>query len=418
MTNTVEKPIDMLTVPVDQIDVSQHHLFRTGEVLPVFARLRREDPVHYCAQSQYGPYWSLTRYADIMAVDTNHKQFSSSWEQGGIVLDDAQAKPPIEGFVMSSFIALDEPDHGVYRRAVQPIIAADSLKNFENLVRQRTSKVLDSLPMNEEFNWVDLVSIELTTLMLATLFDFPLENRHLLREWSDLTTTLEGMDGFIGHEARVAKLMECLQHFTVLWNERINAPPKFDLVSMLAHNPQTKDMTPTDYLSQILVLLVGGNDTTRNTMSASINAINLFPDEFAKVKQEPSLITPMIDEIIRWQTPIPHMRRTALEDVQVGDKLIRKGDKVAMWYYSGNRDEAVFPDGEVINVQRPNVSRQLSFGFGIHRCMGMAIAKLQLRILWEQMIERYDFIEMVKPPVRTMSNQINGYTDVMVRIKG
>lgn len=414
MTETAAR---LSSVPLDEIDVSQHHLFRSGEVLPLFAQLRREAPVHYCADSQYGPYWSLTRHEDIMAVDTNHTQFSSSWEHGGIVLDDAQAKPPVEGFVISAFISLDEPQHGVYRRAVQPIIAPAGLRNFESLIRERTSKVLDALPLDQEFNWVDLVSIELTTQMLATLFDFPMENRHLLKEWSDVTATLEGMDGFIGHDARIARLMECLEHFTVLWNERVNAPPKLDLVSMLAHNPQTKNMTPTDYLSQILVLIVGGNDTTRNSMSASINAINQFPDQFKKVKENPALISAMVDEIIRWQTPIPHQRRTALEDVQIRDKLIRKGDKVAMWYYSGNRDEAVFPNADVIDVNRPNITRHLSFGFGIHRCMGMNIARLQLRILWEQMIERFGFIEMVKPPVRTMSNQVNGYNEVMVRIK-
>ena len=306
--------------------------------------------------------------------------------------------------MLSTFIALDEPQHGMYRRAVQPIVSAESMRSLEELVRARTVKVLDSLPRNEEFNWVDLVSIELTTLMLATLFDFPIEDRRLLREWSDVTATLEGMDGFVGHEMRMVKLGECLQYFTRLWNERVNAPPKFDLVSMLAHDPQTRNMTPAEYLSQLLVLIVGGNDTTRNTMSASINAINLFPDEYRKVQQD--------------HTPVPHQRRTAQEDFQLRDKLIRKGDKVAMWYYSGNRDEDVFPDGDAVKVSRTNVSRQLSFGFGIHRCMGMNIAKLQLRILWEEMLDRFDFIEMVKPPVRTMSNQINGYTEVMVRLHG
>ncbi|GLR66111.1 cytochrome P450 [Acidocella aquatica] len=416
--DTVMQNSGLLDIPLDRLDVSQHHLFRTGEVLPLFARLRREDPVHYCAQSQNGPYWSVTKHEDIMKVDTNPKVFSSSWENGGIVLDDAQAIPPVKDFVISAFIALDEPRHGVYRRAVQPIVSADSLRSLEDLVRTRTKKVLDSLPRDQVFNWVDLVSIELTTLLLATLFDVPVEDRHLLREWSDVTATLEGMDGFIGHENRIAKLTECLHYFMKLWNDRVNAPPKFDLVSMLAHDPNTRNMTPIDYLSQILVLIVGGNDTTRNTMSATINAINLFPDEYRKVREDRKLIPAMVDEIIRWQTPIPHMRRTALEDFQLRGKLIRKGDKVAMWYYSGNRDEEVFPDGDSVNVNRPNVSRQLSFGFGIHRCMGMNIAKLQLRILWEEMLDRFEFIEMLKPPVRTMSNQINGYTEVMVRIRG
>lgn len=408
---------DPATIPLEQIDVSQHRLFHSGEVLPLFARLRKEEPVHYCPASAFGPYWSLTRYDDIMSVDTNHKQFSSSFEHGGIVLDDEQMRPQVEGFVMTSFIGLDEPEHTKYRKAVQPIVSTESLRSLETLVRERTSKVLDSLPLNEEFDWVDRVSIELTSLMLATLFDVPAEDRRKLVNWSNVTTTLEGMDGFISQDYRVGQLMECLEYFTKFWNERVNAAPQFNLISMLAHDPNTRAMTPTDYLSQVLVLLVGGNDTTRNTMSASVNAMNLFPDQFRKVKQNPALVDRMVHEIIRWQTPVPHQRRTALEDVRIRDKLIRKGDKVAMWYYSGNRDEEMFPDGERIDVERDNVNRHLSFGFGIHRCMGLRIAELQLRIFWQQLIERFDRIELVRPPKRTTSNQINGYTEAMVRIR-
>jgi len=408
---------DVAHIPLSDIDVSAHHLFESGEVLRLFERLRREDPVHYCRTSAFGPYWSITRYDDIMSVDNNHKVFSSSFEHGGIVLADDQMRPPVEGFVMSSFIGLDEPLHTPYRKAVQPIVAPQALEHFRTLVEQRTRSVLDELPVNEEFNWVDRVSIELTTQMLATLFDFPFEDRRKLKLWSDVTTTLETMDGFVSHEHRVAQLMECLEYFTRLWNERVNAPPKFDLVSMLAHAPSTRQMTPMDYLSQVLMLIVGGNDTTRNTMSASVYGMNLFPDEFRRLKADHGLIDNMVREVIRWQTPIPHQRRTALEDARIGDKIIRKGDKVAMWYYSGNRDESIFPDGDAIRVGRESVNRHLSFGFGIHRCLGMRLAELQLRVLWQEILRRYESIELVAAPKRTKSNQVNGYTDVRVRIK-
>lgn len=408
---------DAERIPLAEIDLTPHHLFESGGVLRLFERLRREDPVHYCANSSVGPYWSLTKYTDIMSVDMNHTVFSSAYEHGGIVLDDKLSRPPVEGFSVPAFIAMDEPRHSEIRKAVQPIVSTESLKHLQTLSTERTRKVLDSLPVNEEFDWVERVSIELTSMMLATLFDTPLEDRRRLIRWSHVATTIEGMDSFVSHERRVAELMECLEYFTVIWNERINAPPKFDLISMLAHSPQTRSMTPIEYLGQLLVLIVGGNDTTRNTMSATVNAMNLFPDEFRKLKEQPSLLNNMVQEVIRWQTPIPHQRRTALRDFQIRDKTIRKGDKVAMWYYSGNRDEDVFPNGDEIRLDRPNIGRHLSFGFGIHRCLGLRIAELQLRTLWQQILERFQTIELVRPPKRTKTNLVNGYTEMIVRIK-
>ena len=409
--------IDPYSLPLDKIDVSLNELYEAHQVLPLFARLRREDPVHYCAESAYGPYWSLTRHEDIMAVDTNHTVFSSAFEDGGTAIDDLQAKPPVEGFTLTAFIGMNPPKHTPFRKAVQPIVSTQSLDSLKDLVRSRTCNVLDSLPRRQEFDWVERVSIELSTQMLATLFDFPFHDRAKLKLWSDATASTEGMEGFVSHEHRVQLLMECLEYFTVLWNERVNAPPKFDLISMLAHDPYTRHMTPLEYLGQVLLLIVGGNDTTRNSMSASINVMNLFPDEYRKVRDDPTLIDSMIKEVIRWQTPIVHMRRTAVADARVRDKLIRKGEKVVMWFYSGNRDETVFPDGDAIKLDRENINRHLAFGFGIHRCMGMRIAELQLRILWQEMLARFRHIHIVKAPKRTRSNQVNGYTEMIVRIE-
>jgi len=185
---------------------------------------------------------------------------------------------------------------------------------------------------------------------------------------------------------------------------------------MLARDTNTKDMDAMNFLGNLMLLIVGGNDTTRNSMSASINAWNKFPDEFAKLRDNPELIDNMVAEVIRWQTPLSHMRRTALEDVELGGKTIKKGDKVIMWYYSGNHDEAVFENPREIRFERENVKRHLSFGFGIHRCMGLRVAELQLRILWQQILEKFEKIELVAEPVRLKSNFVNGYTDMQVKV--
>ena len=329
--------IDPHSIPLEKIDMANSDIFMYGDaIFPLFERLRNEDPVHYCPEScveEAGAYWSVTKYKDIMSVDTNHKVFSS---EGAITLFD-----PDEDFTTPMFIAMDPPKHDIQRKAVNPVVAPSNLKNMEGLIRERTEDILDSLPRNEVFNWVDTVSIELTTRMLATLFDFPFEDRMKLTRWSDVSTARPG-DGVVeSEEQREKELFECLEYFTRLWNERVNSEPKTDLISMLAHNPETRGMDPMEYLGNLILLIVGGNDTTRNSMTGGILALNQNPDQYDKLRNDHSLIKTMVPEIIRWQTPLAYMRRTALEDIELGGKLIKKGDKVIMWYVSGNRDEDV-----------------------------------------------------------------------------
>lgn len=413
------QPIDTsAAIPANGIHVADPELWGAEQVLPLFKKLRAEDPVHLCKDSPYGPYWSITKYKDIVEVDTTHGIFSSAADLGGIVIDDSLTEAEGGEGAFESFISMDQPRHQTFRKAVQPIAASPSIKSMEDLIRTRTRMVLDSLPVNEEFDWVEHVSINLTTMMLATLFDFPFEDRAKLTRWSDVFTAEPGSGIVENNEQRLGEIMECLEYFTKLWNERVNAEPKFDLVSMLAHDPDTKDMTPLQYVGNLALLIVGGNDTTRNTMSATINMMNLFPDQFDMVRKDHNLIDNMVAEVIRWQTPLSHMRRTALQDYELGGKLIKKGDKVVMWYYSGNRDEDEFDDADNINILRPNVRKHVSFGYGIHRCMGLRLAELQLRVLWQEILARWDNIEITEHPERLKSNFVNGYTKMMVKIKG
>jgi cytochrome P450/predicted MFS family arabinose efflux permease len=341
------------TIPLEDIDVSNVELWRTNSHWPYFARLRREAPVHYCARSAYGPYWSVTRFEDIMAVDTNHQVFSSDVYRGGItIVDEGSGDAP----PLPMFIAMDPPKHDQQRKVASPIVAPANLARMEDLIRSRAAAILDALPVGETFDWVDRVSIELTTQMLATLFDFPFEDRRLLTFWSDVATAFPGPGEIVETEKeQTAILMECLEYFVRLWNERVNAEPAFNLISMLAHGESTRDMTPMEYLGNIILLIVGGNDTTRNTITGSILALNQNPDQYQKLRDHPELIPSMVSETIRWQTPLAHMRRTATQDTELGGKRIAKGDKVIMWYVSGNRDERVIdrPDDYIIDRERP-----------------------------------------------------------------
>jgi cytochrome P450 len=400
------------SMPLEQIDPSKGYLFEHDYVGWTFERLRRDDPVHLSHSKRYGPYWSVTTYKHIMAVDTDHATYSSDAHLGGIALAERPAPE-----IFPSFIAMDPPRHDEQRKTVSPIVAPGNLALLEGTIRERAARILDGLPIGEEFDWVPRVSIELTTQMLATLFDFPFEDRHLLTWWSDMATgDPDGNGPVTSWEQRAAELGKCQDYFTRLWNERVNSAPRNDLISMLAHSPATRHMSPQEYLGNVILLIVGGNDTTRNSISGGLLALNQFPQQYDKLRANPALVESLVPEIIRWQTPLAHMRRTALRDAQLGDKTIRKGDKVVMWYLSGNRDSEAIEDADRFIIDRARPRQHMAFGFGIHRCVGNRLAELQLKVLWQEILKRFARIEVVGEPIRTKSNFVHGFTSMRVVI--
>jgi cytochrome P450 len=413
----VERPIpDVADVPLAEIDVSNPFLFRQGKWQSYFKRLRDEAPVHYQANSAFGPFWSVTRYDDIIAVDKNAKLFSA---EPFIVIGE-----PPEGLSVEMFIAMDPPRHDEQRGAVQGVVAPENLQEMEDLIRSRVQEVLDDLPIGEPFDWVDTVSIELTSRMLATLLDFPYEQRRKLVYWSDLAGgSASATGGQNDMDEMFTGIADMARHFSALWHDKAarlaaGEPRGFDLITLLQSSEDTKDLIhrPMEFLGNLLLLIVGGNDTTRNSMTGGVLALNQFPDEFAKLKANPRLIRKMVPEIIRWQTPLAYMRRVATEDTVLNGQFIRKGDKLVMWYVSGNRDERKFENPDEFIIDRSSARHHISFGIGVHRCMGSRLAELQLRILWEELLERFEDIEVVSEPEIAQSNFVKGYTKMMVKL--
>jgi cytochrome P450 len=403
------------SIPIEEIQPADPKMFYDDTLWPYFDRLRAEDPVHYAVdvEGETGPYWSVTKYNDIMTVETSHQVFSS---EPAITIFD-----PEDDFQLPMFIAMDPPKHDAQRKTVSPIVSPANLQNLEPIIRERAALILDQdVPVGEEFNWVDKVSIELTTMTLATLFDFPWEDRRKLTRWSDVATTPVGTEFSIveSEEQRRAELFECADYFLRLWNERVDAPPKNDLISMLCHGESTKNMDRMEYLGNLILLIVGGNDTTRNTISGSIYYLNKNPDQYQKLRDNPALIPAMVSETIRYQTPLSYMRRTLLQDFTLRGKTMKAGEKVLMWYISGNRDDEVILDPYRYDIERERPRQHISFGFGIHRCVGNRLAELQLKIIWEEILKRFPRVEVVGEPSRVYSSFIHGYTHLPVHIAG
>ena len=402
---------DASDVDLATLDPSDGRIFQANKHHAYFKRLRTEAPVHWSPTGPSGPFWSLSKFDDIVAVDSNFELFSSDTN---IVVGDQDP-----AFTIKTFIQADPPVHDVQRQAVTAAVAPKRIAELEELIRQRTSSVLDSLPLGEEFDWVDKVSIELTTQLLATLFDFPWDDRRLLPYWSDIASSNETTGNLeVDAAHRQSVMTECLEYMARLFQERATQEPKMDFLSLLAHNPQTRNMLddPMEFLGNVTLLIIGGNDTTRHSMSGGVLFMDQNPAEFKKLKQNRSLIPNAVSEIIRYQTPVAHMRRTATQDTEIRGQKIRKGDRVVMWYVSGNRDDEVIERADEFIVDRDRARHHVSFGFGIHRCMGNRVAELQLRILWEEILKRFSRIEVVRPPKRSLSNFILGYSDMPVRL--
>jgi cytochrome P450 len=407
----VDANVDPYTIPLAQLNVANPELFKQDLIWPYFKRLREEAPVHFCAESQYGPYWSISKFDDILAIDADHKRFSSDSSTGGVTINGT---PRTDAFI-PMFIQMDPPRHDQQRASVAPRFAPTQLAKLEATIRERARAIIDGLPRGATFDWVEHVSKNLTGQMLATLLGVDVEERHKLIAWADVLSNPDNPELVASPAIFYNTLADVGDYFVELWNERVDAPD-FDLISMLANGEGTRDMGPREFVGNLMLLLTGGSDTTRNSISGGLLALNEHPNEYAKLRANPGLVPNMVSEIIRWQTPLSHMARTANEDVEVRGQQIHAGDRVMLWYISGNRDPDAIPDPDTFKIDRANARHHLSFGFGIHRCLGNRLAEMQLRIVWEEILKRHPFIEVVGRPERVSSCVFHGFTTMAARI--
>lgn len=394
-------------------DTSRAELYSQAKWEPLFQRLRDTAPVSRVTGTAYGDYWNISSHAMVAEVEGKPDLFSSSWRYGGITIGDPA---PGEEFQLPMFIAMDEPEHGAQRKTVAPAFTPGHITELAVELRAHAAEIIDALPVGEKFDWVANVSTELATRMLATILGFPAEDRHLLTFWSDWAGNMEAARIADLFQVRREVLTEMATYFHLLWQQRLANPGGGDLLGMMMQSESMSQMGEMEFIGNLALLIVGGNDTTRTSMSAAVLGLDQFPDQRAKLQADESLLPNAVQEIIRWHTPISHMRRTATADCELNGQQIARGDKLALWYISANRDEAVFANADRLDIERGNARRHLSFGHGIHRCVGARLAELQIRVLLEELLRRRLQVNVVGEVRRVHANFINGFRHIDVEL--
>lgn len=395
--------IEAESIDLEVLDVSDRARFRNDTVRYYFDRLRKEDPVHFCRNSEYGQYWSITKYADIQSVESNHELYSSA--SGYSIYDQPELN--------KMFLAMDPPEHKNQRSPIMPLFSMSGLQKMEPTIRETISDICDTVPLNKVFDWVEIVSSEVTNKVLAITLDVPKSDHKSLLKWSEVLTILPEKESRVNTN-NLQLMVDFAEYFNLLWDDKMGAKPSHDLVSMYAHSPIAGRMRASNFIETLSLLIAATTDTTKNSMTGGINFLSKNPKEREFLYSYPGGLKSAVSEIIRYQTPVAHMRRTATADTILRGKKIRKGDKIILWYISANRDEDEIEEPYKFCVSRKNHEHHISFGYGVHRCIGKNLAELQLKILLEELIARRWYVEPIDEPVRVNSCFINGYESMPV----
>jgi len=403
---------------VDGADLKNPDLYVDHMPYDVFAALRREDPVYWNPESDGAGFWAVTRHADIVEVSKQPLLFSSAYANGGHRIfneNEVGLTGAGDSAVGIPFISIDPPTHTQYRKVIMPALSPVRLGDIEARIEARVSQLLDQIPMNQPVDLVPLLSAPLPLLTLAELLGVPSESWKDLYRWTNAFIGEDDPEFRQSPEAMGVIMGEFFAFGQDLF-ERRRAEPGPDIASLLAN--AEIDGRPAefrDFVGNLILVLVGGNETTRNSLSHTIIALSKDPSQWDILRADPDLLKTATAEMVRHASPVIHMRRTATADTAIGGQAIRKGDKVVLFYASGNRDETVFENPDRFDVTRKNVVH-VGFGAGQHVCVGSRLAEMQLRVAFRLLAQRVSRFEVIAPPRRFRSNFINGLKNLDTRL--
>ncbi len=400
-------------------ELDRWETFQNGQPNDIFTRLRKEAPVYW--HEEYLPFengfWALTKYEDIVRVSKDPKTFSSA--KPGILMtygDPEQGDPVATAALISNMIAMDPPQHQVYRKMVTPQFGPKSVREVEKGLRERIREILDRVSNKKEFDFVTEISEKIPLWVLCEMMGIEQSERQKVREIvNNLTDASSNQDPENALQIWVS-YMELFKMGREMIEERRKNPTD-DLMSVVANTKVEGEGLPPELLDGFMLLMViAGNETTRNTITGGLIALHENPQEKQKLIKDPTLISNAADEMLRWVSSVIYMRRTATCDTEIRGQPIKEGDKVVMWYGSANRDEEVFQDAHLFKVDREDAKKHIAFGAGQHLCLGNRLGQLQIRVLYEELLSRFPNIQVISKPTRIPSNFLNGISHLKVRI--
>jgi cytochrome P450 len=413
-------------VPLDQVDLTDLDAFARNEGWAMFDRLRAEDPVHWTPEAPPNSgFWALTRHADIDTVDRDPETFTSTQYVNLEEVDDDLMDR------RRSMLETDGLRHRALRKLIQREFSQRSLtRNYEDFLGGLTKVTVDNALQNSEFDFVEKVSADFPINVLVRLLDVPVSDTGMLIDWgnqmigntdpdySEHLITDPDSDQYKHLPFRSPASLEVFEYGRELARQRKGGDGT-DLISILVNRtPEDGEpLSATDFDNYFLLLVIAGNETTRHAISQSMLALIENQDQLKRLQEQPELIPNAVEEFLRWASPVYHFRRTATRDVELGGKSIKAGDKAVMWFASGNRDEAVFEDPYRFDVTRTNIDH-LTFGKGSpHACLGSSLARMEIRLMFTELIPRIASIELNGEVTRVRSNFVNGIKKFPVRVQ-
>ena len=400
-------------------DLKDPGLYEAGVPWEAFATLRREDPVHWNPESDGAGFWAVTRHADIVEVSRQPSVFSSAHENGGHRIfneNEVGLTGAGDSAIGIPFISRDPPLHTRYRKFIMPALSPVRLGDIEARIRARATRLIAAIPLGEPIDLVPTLAAPLPLMTLAELLGVSGDLWPRLYDW---TNAFVGEDDPYFRQSPVA-LAETLGYFfafALYFYAARRAAPTDDIASLLANAEIEGEPVPfRDFVANLILVLVGGNETTRNSLSHSVAAFSLNSAQWRAIRDDRSLLRTAAPEMVRFASPVMHMRRTAMQDTMIGGRKIAKGDKIVLWYISGNRDESVFAEADRFDVTRRG-AQHVGFGAGQHVCVGSRLAEMQLRVAFDILAERVTSFEVQAPPRRFRSNFINGLKNLDVILR-